>query len=138
MNVLSLLKTQFVDILQSMADGKILPAVFSESSTVVKYLVPVGYPEKPVSDAEIAVNEKRIWDSGAKYYYSSVYERDGRTFTTHSRAVAVVGASDSLSNAEEKAEDACGCVSGPLWHRKDIGTRALVQKRVEHMQRLRP
>ncbi|MFA5077547.1 MAG: phosphoribosylglycinamide synthetase C domain-containing protein, partial [Candidatus Micrarchaeia archaeon] len=102
-----------------------------------KYLVPTGYPEKPVQDSEISVNEKKIWDSGAKYYFASVYEKEGKTYTTSSRAVAVVGTGASLPEAEEKAEEAAACVSGPLWHRRDVGTRALVQKRVEHMQRLR-
>lgn len=137
MNVLSLLKTQFVDVLQSIADEKLIAPAFSEKATVVKYLVPIGYPEKPSAGNVISLNEKKIWDSGAKCYYASVYEKDGKIYTTHSRAVAVVGINDTLSGAEEKAEEACEFISGPVWHRKDIGTNLLVQKRVEHMRRLR-
>lgn len=136
-NVLSILKTQFVEILQSIADGNLKQASFSEKSTVVKYLVPLGYPEKPSADEEIFINEKKIWDSGAKYYYASVYEKENKIYTTHSRAIAVVGLNDTLSNAEEKAEEAAQSILGPVWHRSDIGTHSLVQKRVEHMRRLR-
>ncbi len=137
-NVLSLLKTQFVELLHSISDENLKQASFSEKSTVVKYLVPNGYPDKPLADGEISVDEKRIWNAGAKYYYASVYEKEGKVYTTNSRAVAVVGINDSLQGAEEKAEEATNCVSGPLWHRRDIGTHSLVQKRVEHMRRLRP
>ncbi len=138
MNVLSLLKTQFVEVLTSIADETLKPATFAEKASVVKYLVPSGYPDKPVPDSEISIDEKRIWDSGAKYYHASVYEKGGKIFTTGSRAIAVVGVNDSLESAQEKAEDATRYVSGPLWHRKDIGSNSLVQKRVEHMRRLRP
>lgn len=137
MNVLSLLKTQFVEILQSIADENLKPATFMEKASVVKYLVPTGYPDKPVPDSEISVDEKRIWDTGAKYYCASVYEKESRMYTTNSRAIAVVGLNDSLDVAEEKAEEASKYVSGPLWHRKDIGTHTLVQKRVDTMRRLR-
>lgn len=137
MNVLTLLKTQFVELLQSIADGNLASAAFLEKPTVVKYLVPIGYPEKPSSENEIRVDEKKIWESGSKFYCASVYEKDGKTYTTNSRAIAVVAMNDSLSRAEEKAEEAAGCISGPVWHRKDIGTDSLVQKRVEHMKRLR-
>lgn len=137
MNVLAVLKTQFVDILRSIADESLKPATFTEKATVVKYLVPTGYPDKPVQDSEISVDEKRIWDAGAKYYCASVYEDGGRTYTTNSRAIAVVGVNDTLEEAEAKAEEAAQYVSGPLWHRRDIGTHSLVQKRIEHMRRLR-
>ncbi|VVC04493.1 Phosphoribosylamine--glycine ligase [Candidatus Burarchaeum australiense] len=137
MNVLSVLKTQFVEILQSIADENLKTATFTEKATVVKYLVPTGYPEKPLADSEINVDEKRIWDSGAKFYYASGYEKASRIYTTNSRAVAVVGLNDTLQNAEEKAEEATEAVGGPLWHRRDIGTHSLVQKRVESMRRLR-
>ncbi len=136
-NVLSLLKTQFVEVLQSIADENLRPVTFSEKATVVKYLVPSGYPDKPVPDSEIQIDEKKIWDSGAKYYCASVYEKERKIYTTNSRAIAVVGINDSLDNAEEKAEDATHYVSGPLWHRRDIGTNSLVQKRVDHVRRLR-
>ncbi len=136
-NVLSLIKTQFVDILQSIVDENLSQVSFSEKPSVVKYLVPVGYPNKSIPDSEISIDKKKMWDSGAKYYYASVYENNGKIYTTNSRAVAVVGVNNSLENAEEKAEEAARCVHGPLWHRKDIGTYSLVQKRIENMGRLR-
>jgi len=54
-----------------------------------------------------------------------------------SRAIALVGVADSIEDAEIIAENACMQVKGPVRHRKDIGTRALVQKRIDHMKRIR-
>ena len=55
---------------------------------------------------------------------------------TGSRAVAFVGRGASISDAEKIAEDACNTVTGTVRHRTDIGTDALVQKRIDHMDAL--
>ena len=39
--------------------------------------------------------------------------------------------------AEKIAEEEISKVDGPLFHREDIGTDALIKKRVEHMESLR-
>jgi len=54
-----------------------------------------------------------------------------------SRTVAVVGIADSITAAEQLAEGEISRVTGPLFHRTDIGTEALVQKRIDHMVCLR-
>jgi len=56
---------------------------------------------------------------------------------TSSRAIGVVGIAASLDEAERIAESAVSAVKGPVDHRPDIGTRALIQRRIEHMQRVR-
>ena len=42
-----------------------------------------------------------------------------------------------ISEAEEIAEEQISRIKGPLFHRKDIGTKKLIKKRVEHMKSLR-
>ena len=54
-----------------------------------------------------------------------------------SRAVAFVGIASTLENAQVIAEDGVCSAQGPIFHREDIGTKELVQKRVEHMKELR-
>jgi len=56
---------------------------------------------------------------------------------TSSRAIGVVGIAASLDEAERIAESAVSAVKGPVDHRPDIGTKALIQRRIDHMQRLR-
>ena len=47
------------------------------------------------------------------------------------------GAREAAPEAEAIAEREISSVRGPLFHRADIGTDAVIQKRVKHMQRLR-
>lgn len=137
MNVLSLLESSIVDIFVSMAEGRLNPPKFSSDSTVVKYLVPDGYPDSPKKDAEVAVDSLNIEKCGARLYYASVYEKGGKVLTTGSRAFGVLGRAPTLGEAESIAEQACSFVQGPVWHRKDIGTKELVEKRIRNMESLR-
>jgi phosphoribosylamine--glycine ligase len=137
MNVLSLLKGSLSAIFESLSAGKLKIPSFSDHCTVVKYLVPEGYPERPLKDAPVTVNREGISGSGAGIYYASVYEKDGRVLTTGSRAFGIVGKASTLEEAESIAERACGFVKGPLWHRADIGRRELIERRMERMRSLR-
>ena len=139
MNVLALLEgpNTLSKIFESIADGKLILPKFSDDCTVVKYLVPDGYPDKPVKDVEVALDRRGIEKLGAKVYDAAVYEKDDKTYTTGSRGFGILGKGKTLAEAEEIAEKACAHKKGPLWHRRDIGTKELVQKRVEHMRKIR-
>lgn len=136
-NVLALLDDSIVNVFLSMADNRLAPPRFSDKCTVVKYLVPDGYPSKPIPDSIVNIDDATLESSKAKIYYASVYEKEGSIYTTSSRAFAVLGIAETLKQAEQISEHGCACVSGPLWHRPDIGTEQLVKKRTDHMKRLR-
>ncbi|MDB9253479.1 phosphoribosylamine--glycine ligase [Halorubrum ezzemoulense] len=137
MNTLPVLDTPFVDVLAAARDGDALPELdFSGEATVCKYAVPDGYPTDPDAGAAIAVDEESAGD--ALLYYASVDERDGGLYTTTSRAFAVVGRGDSIAAAEAQAEDALAAAGDRLRIRHDIGTADLVQRRIDHMDELRP
>ena len=48
----------------------------------------------------------------------------------------ITGALPEAELKEKIAEKACDCVKGKVYHRSDVGTEALVQKRVEHMKEI--
>lgn len=138
MNVLPLLKTDFIEICEAIINqslNKIKPE-FENKATVCKYVVPKGYPEKPVKNQKIVIDKNKI-PKKAKIYYASVDEKDNGLFMTTSRAVALVGIADNLEEAEKIAEQAVKAVKGPVFHRKDIGTKELIEKRVRHMEKIR-
>ncbi|SDF34240.1 phosphoribosylamine--glycine ligase [Halorubrum xinjiangense] len=136
MNTLPVLDTPFVDVLAAARDGESLPELsFSGEATVCKYAVPDGYPTDPDAGAEIAVDEESAGD--ALLYYASVDERDGRLYTTTSRAFAVVGRGDSIAAAEAQAEDALAAAGDRVRIRHDIGKADLVRRRIDHMDDLR-
>jgi phosphoribosylamine--glycine ligase len=139
MNILPLLKTPLLDIFKSMIKKELseLKIDFAKLATVCKYLVPEGYPVSPRKNEPIEVNEEKIIKEGADLFYSSVSEVEpGKIITTTSRAIAIVGIADKLAKAEEIAEKATSYVKGPLFHRKDVGTKELVQKRIDHLKEL--
>jgi len=137
MNVLSILKTNFVDIAWSIIEGKLIDVEFDSLATVVKYVVPEGYGTKPMANQEIKVNEERIKREGALLYYASVDERSGKIYTTTSRSLAVVGIAKSLYEAEEIAERALKHVSGRIYMRHDIAKREMIEAKIAHMRELR-
>ena len=137
MNVIALLQDSLTDTFLSMAEGQLRAPPFSTESTVVKYLVPEGYPDNPRKDAEVQVDSSAIERSGASIFYASVYESKGKICTSGSRAFGILGKAGSLEEAERMAEEGCKGVSGPLWHRKDIGTRQLIDGKAARMRSLR-
>lgn len=137
MNVVPLVKDSFSGIFRKIADGNLGNVEFKKESTVVKYLVPEGYPTSSKKDAEVSVNDEEIKKLGAKVYYASVYEKDEKVYTTGSRSFGILGIAENVDEAERIAEEGCRSTSGPLWHRKDIGTKHLIERRLMHMQDLR-
>ncbi|MBN1169514.1 phosphoribosylamine--glycine ligase [Candidatus Micrarchaeota archaeon] len=137
MNVMSLLEDSLSNIFISMADGRLKKAKFSDDTTVVKYLVPEGYPENPQKDKPVNIDNAALEKTGAKVYYAAVYETGNRIYTTSSRSFGMAGRARTLEEAEQIAEKACSCITGPLWHRSDIGTRKLIQSKIERMKSIR-
>ena len=136
MNVLTLLETPLTDICKSIVDGNLCEVEFSNKASVCKYLVPDGYPETAHGGETIEVDEEAISDLGAKVYYAAVSLEDGEIKMSSSRALAVVAGGDEISDAEEIAEKACGYIKGNLYHRRDVGTEELIDKRVKHMNEI--
>ncbi|SDK20742.1 phosphoribosylamine--glycine ligase [Natronorubrum texcoconense] len=137
MNTLPVLETDFLDVLTAARDGEAPPELeFAEQATVCKYAVPEGYPTDPEAGAKVQVDEESAGD--ALLYYASVDERDDGIYTTTSRSFAVVGLAESITDAEEIAEDALAVAGDEGLHmRHDIGKPDLVQQRIDHMNELR-
>ncbi len=136
MNVLPLLKTSYVDVLDAMVAGTLggMALEWAPKATVCKYIVPKGYGVSSLADVPLGVNEEVVSRSGAIMFYASVNEREGRIFTTSSRSVAFVGCGTTIAEAEEKAEAALSSVSGEYDARHDIGKPATIERKVNHMR----
>lgn len=135
MNVLPLLKTDFVVICKAIIEGTLnkVKMQFAKKATVCKYAVPEGYPDDPIANKKIDLKEV---PKNAKVYYASVDQKEDGLHMSKSRAIAFVGIASDLEEAEVIAEDAVCSVKGPVFHREDIGTKELIGKRVKHMERL--
>ncbi|MCK9151154.1 phosphoribosylamine--glycine ligase [Methanobacterium alcaliphilum] len=137
MNVLPLLKTSMVNICQGIVDGNLKKAEFEEKATVCKYIVPDGYPETKFANQPIYVDETTISNTGADVFYAAVNQKEDNIFTSSSRALGVVASAETISEAEKICENATKFVKGDLYHRKDVGTHEIIQKRMNHMNKIR-
>ena len=137
MNTLPVLETDFVELLVAAREGESLPELdFSEQATVCKYAVPDGYPTDPKAGAKVSIDAESAGE--ANLFYASVDAREDGIYTTTSRSFAVVGIADSIAEAEAIVEDAFERTgTAGLRVRHDIGTAALVQKRIDRMNELR-
>ncbi len=141
MNILPLLKTDFVSICRHIIDGTLdkLKIEFESKATVCKYVVPKGYglpadhPDAASSKAKIEVGDV----GKARLYYSSVDKREDGLYLSSSRAIGIVGIADTLDAARQIAEEGVQAVKGPVAYREDIGTDTLIQKRIDHMKAIR-
>lgn len=138
MNVLTLFSSDFTDLCWRIANGESFSQPdFERKATVCKYIVPEGYGVKPMANEKISVDEKEIINAGCIPYYAMVNEENGEIYTTTSRAIGIVGIGDNVEQAEQKAEHGVKFVHGRVFMRHDIGKKELIQRRIEHMKKLR-
>jgi phosphoribosylamine--glycine ligase len=136
MNVLSLLSSDLSEIVCRICEGSLASShvTFEPMATVCKYLVPKGYPDMPHAGDSITLPA----DHQALLYYANVEKTASGTLVTQtSRTLAYVGIGETLEEAELNAEQAASAVRGAVRYRRDIGTRALLDRRIAHMKELR-
>ncbi|HPD57292.1 MAG TPA: phosphoribosylamine--glycine ligase [Smithellaceae bacterium] len=141
MNILPLLKTDFVEICQHIIDGTLdkLKIEFEHKATVCKYVVPKGYG-LPADHPDAASSKSKIEVGNvgkARLYYSSVDKKENGLYLSSSRAIGIVGIADTLDEARKIAEEGVKAIKGPVAYREDIGTQTLIQKRINHMKNIR-
>lgn len=135
LNILPILQTDFVDICEKALKGRLSEIgslEFREQATVLKYLCPEGYPEKPLKNVPLSI-EKFDENENQKVFMASLVEKDGQFILKGSRAIGVLGVGNTLQEANQRCEDLIPHFKGPLFYRKDIGTDELMQKRIDHM-----
>jgi len=135
MNVLSILSSDLSEIVCRISEGSLASShvSFEPLATVCKYLVPEGYPDAPHAGDPITLPKNHP----AVLYYANVEKKASGSFLTQtSRTLAYVGLGETLEVAERTAEQAASGVKGAVRYRQDIGTRALLERRIAHMKEL--
>ncbi len=139
LNVLPLLETDFLDLCQGVANGRLhdVDVRFAKKATVCKYVVPKGYPSGKGKGDRISVPADVLETPGLRCFWAACERLDGDTVMTGSRAVAFTGIADTIEEAERLAEMGARSVEGEVFHRRDIGTPAAIAARVRHMEAVR-
>jgi phosphoribosylamine---glycine ligase len=151
--LLPVLKDDFVDICYSMLEGNIKNVSLENKASVVVYKAPPTYGGYIDSFAERA-NQKEVntpidLSEAEKlsadprnimhvYPGSMELREDGLAYALSSRAVCVVGVSDSIEEARETSLIGVRAIKGgALWYRNDIASKEHVSKSIEHINLLR-
>jgi len=133
MNVLSLMKSDFLKVCFDVVGGTLTKESvdFEKMSTVCKYAVPSGYPDKPLRGFVVECD-----NNNPNIFLASVELVDGRVVACGSRTAAVVGKNIKIADAEKFAENLVCSIGGDLFHRRDIGTKDLLLSRVARMEKI--
>jgi len=121
MNILPIMKTDFIDICESIVQETLTDDIeFENKATVCKYIVPEDYPNS--SECEALVSNIPEATDAVHVFFSSVEKiNDTEYRMCGSRAIAIVGIGDNISQAEVNAENTCKQIAGPIRWRSDIG-----------------
>jgi phosphoribosylamine---glycine ligase len=137
-NVLSILNVDLLEVCWASATDRLdsIQVSFDRKATVCKYVVPYSYPGGKGAGDPIELSRSDD-DENLQFYWAAVNSNGNTTLMTGSRALAVVGVGATLETAEATAEMGTSMVAGPVRHRKDIGSQALVDQRIKHIELLR-
>jgi phosphoribosylamine---glycine ligase len=129
----------FADLLHGVATGRVDPNLvrFRLRSTVVKYLVPPGYGDRPKPGGRLELDTGAIEAEGVHLFYGGVEAAGpGTVRLGQSRGVALVGEASAIHEAGSRVEAALRHVRGEYYVRHDIGTKEDLARRVEHLRQL--
>jgi phosphoribosylamine--glycine ligase len=144
-NLLPLLKDDFVEVCLNIIDGKLTKLNFEQKASVVIYKVPPTYGGKEkefIGDTRVnltdAMRLSENYDGKFKLYPCSMELRNNETFALKSRTVCTVGVGDSIQEARNIAIEGMDAIKGAsLWYRTDIASEEHIRKSIEHVNKLR-
>jgi len=129
----------FEALLFGVASGRVDPNLirFRLRATVVKYVVPPGYGDRPRPGGIVSVDAGAIEAAGVHLVYGSVDAvGPGTVRLSSSRGLALVGEASAIHEAGNRVEAALAFVKGDYFVRHDIGTKEDLARRWEHMRKL--
>ena len=134
LNILSLFKGDFVELLYSIAEGNLKTGFsFEKSASVLKYIVPEGYGTKPTPGTlEI---DLRTLSPEVRLYYAAVSGTMEKVEMSTSRSLALVGIADTIEEASDRVEQNLKCIRGGYYIRHDIGSRQMMEEKMRNFRR---
>lgn len=138
LNTVFILKNNLLDIITELLVGDV-PKVFFEEDmiTVCKYITPIEYPAKlnQILDINLDVQDiKKI--ENLRYYYSCGIDNKSKLNVGTERGIAFIAKAPTIEECNEKVENAISHVRGEFYYRKDIGTRDLINSKIDHVKKL--
>lgn len=141
MNLLMLLKTDLVTICEAVINERLqdINIEFDHQASVCKYVAPDGYPTNPLKweKVELWFDYKELEENCKIYFWSVTRNEKWELIMWTSRAIAVAAKANSINEANELVDNLIKKISWRIFYRKDIWTEGLIQKRIDHMKKIR-
>ena len=152
-NVLALLKNDFVDVCFDMIDGCLKNVRLEKKASVLTYKVPASYGgfaqkfpgkvdredlDSPV-DLAAAYKLSKQYAGNLRIYPGSLkLAADGKNYALSSRTVACLGIGEDIETARDISLEGVSAIKGGgLWYRSDVASKSHIAKSVGHMKDLR-
>jgi phosphoribosylamine--glycine ligase len=151
-NILPLLKDDFVDVCYRMLNRTLSNIRLEKDASVLTYKVPPNYGgymtvfphlvnstavDTPVDLSKVNSFVNKFSDK-LRVYPGSMEIRESGIFALSSRAVAILGVSDSIEEAREISLEGASAISGgALWNRTDIASKQHILSSIRKMELLR-
>jgi len=122
------LKSDLVDILEAVIDGKLheVKLEIDPRPTVCVVMAAGGYPETYRKGMTIKGLDSAAGNEGVVVFHAGTAQKDGEIITSGGRVLGVTAIGDDLAGAIEKAYEAVDHISWQdCFYRKDIGQKAL-------------
>jgi phosphoribosylamine--glycine ligase len=152
MNILPILKDDFVDVCFKMLEGNLSRVEIKKEATVLTYKVPPsygGYADAfpclvDMATANTPVDLSKAYALVDRYhgkvrvFPGAMEVRNGKNYALKSRAVGVLGVGRTIEEARQTSlAGAKAIAGGALWNRTDVASKEHIAKSLMHMERLR-
>ncbi len=145
LNALALLIGDLLEIVEAAVEGRLPSVKYSFKEDIVaisKAIAPLGYPHNRdlARGRSITIDMDKIRKLDCEVYFGSVIEDGGLYKTLGSRAMEVLAVGNTYEEAYEKVEGCIAHIKSPDWqliHRRDIGSKELIEKRVRDAEHVR-
>jgi phosphoribosylamine--glycine ligase len=120
LNVLKLLKTDFLELCLKITENNMGKPVFHENiGTMALYLVPKGYPENVINDSVVTVPE----NFNIEYYWGHVYQPTPQDpiRTTSKRTLALFGTGENIAEIRKTLLASAPHIKGDLEYATFVG-----------------
>jgi len=126
------LRSDLAELCLACAEGNLAPyrALLAPEACVTVVVASGGYPDAYESGLAIEGLAAAEAVPGALVFHSGTAERDGRVVTSGGRVLSVTGTGRDLTEARERAYEACSRISfDGMYYRRDIAARAAEEER---------
>lgn len=137
LNLVNLLNGSWLELLTAISTKRLaaVKVEWQPANSLCKYLVPEGYPDNPIDNGYLEV--AGLQDL-ASLYWGAVQQSGSKVKLLGSRAAAlVVQGRQDFASIYRDIEHLCGQISGPVFHRPDIGSPQAMAQKIDQMAAMR-